>query len=404
MRSLVASPNGIETAKIALTGEQWTQEKLAEHVEVDRQTVNKFFNQKPVKSQIFVEICNTLGLNWQEIAVATTSKRQPTQPAPSGNTNPFTDGTPAPPDRFYGRRDAILEVKSRIGGISPQCINIVGHRRVGKTSLLRYIRDRTIEFCPESQQPLIVSLDLQDNKFHTPEGILEGLRRGIGKLTGTEPWQRQEDDDGFAVEDGLQAIADDGYRAIVMLDEFEAIARRLVEFEDWGEDWRSKASAGLLTMVIASKRPLAELYQTLHLTSPFDNIFSTTILGALATEDWQRLVRDGFGGEVGTSELAWIDELAGGIPFYVQMAASMLWQYGDLAKAEAEFVFQSRSHFQKLWQELREPERIAIKRVIRGETVESKVMLNLLQRYGILREDSRLFSRVFAEFVAEECR
>ncbi len=404
MRSLVASLDGIEQAKIALTDKQWTQEELAEQVEVDRQTVNKFFNQKAIDRKIFVEICHTLGLDWQEIAVATTSKRQPTQSALSGNTNPFPFGTSAPPDRFYGRRNVILEVKSRIGGISPQCINIVGHRRVGKTSLLRYIRERTIEFCPESQKPLIVSLDLQDNKFHTPEGILEGLRRGIGKQTGTEPWQRQENDDGFAVEDGLQAIADDGYRAIVMLDEFEAIARRLAEFEDWGEDWRSKASAGLVTMVIASKRPLAKLYQTLHLTSPFDNIFSTTILGALATEDWQHLVRDGLGGEVGTLELAWIDELAGGIPFYVQMAASMLWQYGDLAKAEEEFVFQSRSHFQKLWQELKEPEQIAIQKAIRGEAVESKVMVNILQRYGILRNDGGLFSRTFTEFVRAEYR
>lgn len=295
-------------------------------------------------------------------------------------------------------------MKSRIGAISPQCANLVGHRRTGKTSLLHYIRERTAEFCTVQQKPLIVSLDLQDNKFHTPEGILEGLRRGIAKRTGTPPWQRNENDDAFAVEDGLQMIADHGYRTIVMLDEFEAIARRLAEFEDWGEDWRAKASAGLLTMVIASKRPLCELYQTLHLTSPFDNIFSTTIVGALATEDWQYLVRDGLGGNVGNSELDWIDDVAGGIPFYVKMAASMLWQYEDLPKAEAEFIFQSRSHFQRLWEALKESERIAVKQAIGGNTVQSKVIGDALKRYGLLRDNFRLFSRIFAEFVRDECR
>jgi hypothetical protein len=128
-------------------------------------------------------------------------------------------------------------------------------RRNGKSSLLRYIRERTEVFCHIEQKPLIVTLDLQDKKFHTPEGILEGLRRGITKFTGTEPWLRNANDDPYEVEDGLQALCDRGYRLIVMLDEFERIGARLKEFQDWGEDWRAKASAGLLTMVIASNSP-----------------------------------------------------------------------------------------------------------------------------------------------------
>jgi hypothetical protein len=36
-----------------------------------------------------------------------------------------------------------------------------------------------------------------------------------------------------------------------MLDEFERIGARLDEFQDWGEDWRSKTCAGLLTLDIS---------------------------------------------------------------------------------------------------------------------------------------------------------
>ncbi len=277
----------------------------------------------------------------------------------SRDINPFQFGSPVPPERFYGRQEAILDLKSRIGGISPECINIVGLRRNGKTSLLRYIKERPEAFFQPEQHPLIIALDLSNGKFHSPEGIREGLRRGIKKQIGEEPWSREDNDDPFEVEDSLQELVDQEYRLIVMLDEFEAISRRLEAFQNWGEDWRSKASAGLLTMVIASKRPISELYQPLSLTSPFGNIFSTTILGALETEAWHNLVENGFNNDF--APLSWIDELAGGLPYYVQMAASLWWQYGDDEQAKKEFIFQATPRFQELWQDLTEVERYALR-------------------------------------------
>ena len=64
----------------------------------------------------------------------------------SRNTNPFQFGSPVKPEGFYGRRKAILDLKNRIGASSPQCINIVGLRRNGKTSLLHYIKERPKAF------------------------------------------------------------------------------------------------------------------------------------------------------------------------------------------------------------------------------------------------------------------
>jgi hypothetical protein len=322
--------------------------------------------------------------------------------------NPFEYGPPVSPERFYGRQRAIADVKNRIGAISAQCINIVGMRRHGKSSLLRYIRERTEVFCQLEQKPLIVTLDLQDKKFHTPEGILEGLRRGVTRLTGTEPWLRNANDDPFEVEDGLQALCNCGYRLIVMLDEFERISARLEQFQDWGDDWRAKASAGLLTMVIASIRPVSEIYETLGLTSPFSNIFSTTILGALEEDACHQLVRDGFSqgstGEALPEILQWIEDLAGGLPFYTQMAASLLWQYGDRTQAQSEFIFQTTDHFRNLWNNLTQPERQILKNVVNGVSgsLQSAAVVDLLKRHGVLRSDGCLFSSAFAEFVREQ--
>ena len=207
---------------------------------------------------------------------------------PGAEINPFQYGAPVSPDRFYGRVSAIADVKNRIGAISAQCVNIVGLRRSGKSSFLRYIKERPQVFFQDSQQPLIVLLDLQDRKFHDPYGLMEGLRRGIKAQVGTAPWGRGDNIDPYEVEDALLELRDEGYRLIVILDELESIGYRLDKFQDWGEDWRSKAGAGLFSLVVASRHPLSEIYKNLGLTSPFGNIFSTTVLGALELE--------GFGG------------------------------------------------------------------------------------------------------------
>jgi Trypsin-like peptidase domain len=321
--------------------------------------------------------------------------------------NPFDYGTPVSPERFYGRKQAILEVKSRIGAISSQSINIVGMRRNGKTSLLRYIRERTQKFFQPQQKPLIVALDLQSPQFHTPEGIIDGLRRGILKETGTEPWRQDVNDDPFEVEDGFIWLRDRGYRLIVILDEFEVIIQHLELFQEWGEDWRAKASAGMFAMVIASKRPLSEDWKTRFPTSSFPNIFSTEFLGALEEESWHNLVKDGFiqSGEMDVVPyqlLYWIDELTGGLPFYVKMAASMFWQYGDYEKAKTEFIYQATPRFEELWADLTASERQIMKNAGGKISIQSNAIVDSLKRHGLLRLDGGLFSSAFAEFVRNQ--
>jgi hypothetical protein len=321
--------------------------------------------------------------------------------------NPFDYGTPVSPGRFYGRKQAILEVKYRIGGISPQSINIIGMGRNGKTSLLQLIRERTEIFFQPQQKPLIVTLDLQSPKFYTQKGITEGLRREILKQTRTEPWRQDSNDDPFEVEDGLIWLRDQGYRLIVILDEFEGVMRRSELLQEWGEDWRAKACAGLLTMVIASKRPLSEDWKARIPTSNFPNIFNTVIFGALEKESWHDLVKDGFiqSGEmdvVPDQLIDWIDELTGGLPFYVKMAASMFWQYGDYEEARTKFIYQATPHFEELWADLTASARQIIKNVSGKISTQSDPVVDSLKHHGVLRSDGGLFSSAFAEFVRNQ--
>jgi predicted NACHT family NTPase len=68
-RSLKASTLGIEQAKKAFQRKGWTQEYLASEVGLEtRQSIWKFFKGRPIERHIFIDICFSLGLDWQEIA------------------------------------------------------------------------------------------------------------------------------------------------------------------------------------------------------------------------------------------------------------------------------------------------------------------------------------------------
>jgi transcriptional regulator with XRE-family HTH domain len=289
-RGVLASAECIKELKAAQSrqrnaeGKVWTQTDIAIESGVDTKTVSRFLKQTSnVDETTAIAICQALGVDFE----AAIDRQDTEEPDRTGqlSMNPFIYGDPVPPEKFYGRRQAILEVKNRIGAIASQSVNIVGLRRIGKTSLLRYIRSNPTEFIQQERQPLIVSLDLQSNPVSTPAGIVEGLRRGIMREQGKEPWKQDENEDAWAVQDGLEALRDRGVRLIVMFDEFEAIASRLDEFQGWGEDWRfserealpTKASTqGLFSLVVASKRPISEMYQGLGLTSPFGNLQEIT--------------------------------------------------------------------------------------------------------------------------------
>ena len=69
-RSLQASATGIKQAKKAFNNTGWTQENLAEEVDLKtRQPVWRFFTGRPIERYNFIEICEILELDWREIAV-----------------------------------------------------------------------------------------------------------------------------------------------------------------------------------------------------------------------------------------------------------------------------------------------------------------------------------------------
>ncbi|MBK1987295.1 NACHT domain-containing NTPase [Sphaerospermopsis aphanizomenoides BCCUSP55] len=82
-RSLSCSAEGIQKANKALIRFSLTQKALAEELGVSRQPVGKFFTGKPVDRNLFVQICERLELEWEEVV---TQVNEPETEASQENT------------------------------------------------------------------------------------------------------------------------------------------------------------------------------------------------------------------------------------------------------------------------------------------------------------------------------
>ena len=84
-RSLRVAPEYIDKVKAALLRNGFgRQEDLAEQLEISRDTVSSFLNGHPVRYLNFLEICQKLGQNLEEIADFGNERENP-QPLIGGN-------------------------------------------------------------------------------------------------------------------------------------------------------------------------------------------------------------------------------------------------------------------------------------------------------------------------------
>ena len=204
-RSIAASDAGIEKAKTALTDKGWSRQDLADRVAmgeekslkigIDIQTVHKFFTQKGVKPQYFVAICNTLGLDWQEIKkLNTTTSPQTSLPndnpiaeleRPNINyNNPFIPqhGKIDDPKFFFGREREIRRVFETLN--SGSSVAIIGERAIGKSSVLQAIYREAPNQLHHPRQPIYLDLKnvCDENDFYGALCHKAGIETAKGYL------------------------------------------------------------------------------------------------------------------------------------------------------------------------------------------------------------------------------
>jgi hypothetical protein len=260
-------------------------------------------------------------------------------------SNPFFYGNPVPTDQFLGRRQELRRVVGRIAS-QGQSTAIVGEPRIGKTSLLGYLKAPEVQakLHGEREGQLLFSyLDAQTlgSEFDQAqfwEYALYPLREQVVAPDRTAPLARayrtcKENAFGtFALERLLAQMRTDRWRLVLLLDEFDLLLHhKVLNSAEFFGSLRSLASRsrGALALVIASRQPLTVLNsktQQLNPTgSPYLNFLSEVTLGPLSNKANAALLSRA-GGRFTPDDRRFITHVAGGHPYLLQVAASEMWE------------------------------------------------------------------------------
>ncbi|MEH2392324.1 MAG: ATP-binding protein [Nostoc sp.] len=299
-RSLRVALEYIEKVKSARQRNGYPSlQKFSEDIQPSLSTVKNFFAGIAIDYEYFREICEKLGLEWQDIAYKE-PETQPNKPQPTnGEASPFITGAPiTQPRYFFGREKELKRLFNLLKRHPLQNAAIIGKKRSGKTSLLHYLKNITttsaeqlrpeqkFDWLPHPENYCWIFVDLQDARMQSREGLLKYILESL-KMQVPTPC----DLDHFmnVVSDNLHSPT------VILLDKISVGLQRCPELDDgFWESLRSLATnhtAGNLAFVLATpESPIEMAHNTGH-SSPFFNIFGyTAYLEALAETEARELI------------------------------------------------------------------------------------------------------------------
>lgn len=274
------------------------------------------------------------------------------------------------PRLFVGRKAELRTLARRLEGAQPTSINVVGERRIGKSSLLYHFYQTWAARVRNSQSSVVIYLSLQEARAQTENGFYRAL---LSRLAQHMTAQRYEDlrhalqdspSDRAGFDTVMRQCGYAGLRPVFCLDEFEALLKRPNRFgDDFYDALRALMDICPVMFVVASRRPL-QVYRRQHkLTSPFFNQAHTLVLRGLTEDEANDLVRLPASTVPGTQPALGLDERrlarrwGGRHPCLLQLAADALWQAGDEGQdtdwAQARYRKQARQVSRPRWRWLR---------------------------------------------------
>ena len=344
------------------------------------------------------------------------------------SSNPFFHRGPVR-DRayFFARQHEVGQLLSLIA--NGQSISLVGQRRIGKTSLLFHIANPEV-FTQHGLRPeehVFAYVDCGGLGALDQPGLYRVLLEEIGDALADkyqDPHQLGMLDDsqpmtyrGF--ERALRGLVRDGWKPILLLDEFDLMAHNPHLDPDFFSGLRALTAKYSIAYVIASKRPLLDLTyaDASTLSSPFFNIFASVRLG-LFSEDASRelltrLAAKGGGSFTGPTVDFLLDlagphplflQIAGYHAFELQQAAGSALSDADLPELRTRFCASVEDHFGYYWRNLTLEDQRTLFTLAVSQGSRPDVIRRLEQECLILRraDGYDYLSSTFREFVGSQ--
>lgn len=211
----------------------------------------------------------------------------------------FIIGSPIThPRYFFGRQRELKRLFDLLKRRPLQNAAIVGKRRIGKTSLLHYLKNITStpsehlrpgqknDWLPHPKNYRWVFVDFQDARMRSQEMLIKHILKHLGIQVPTS----------CDLEIFMEQVSDNLCNpTVILLDEIGVGLQRCPELDDeFWESLRSLATnqtGGNLAFILATHESPIELAHSTGHSSPFFNIFGyTATLGALTEAEAQELI------------------------------------------------------------------------------------------------------------------
>lgn len=316
----------------------------------------------------------------------------------SGLANPFIVGSPVPPTHFIGRKREVTTILGNLCGPGKGCSAIIGERRIGKTSLLHYLKNLgvTQDWKELKSDYIFIYLDCLGISPFTAAGFWQKVLHLLEPLGSTElqrqikALKRKKRIPNVDIEQLFDEIAKVGKLVVLLLDEFDSVVDSTRPGSaDFFSSLRPLFTRPLrgLALIPACRNPLHDLCpDILTPGSPFYNIFVFVYLGLFSRDEADELIAralENTGIVFDEGDHEFVFGISKGYPYWLQLACSQLFDayrrmeyenhhFGESIDrqqvrqyVEEKFIEQARPHFEELWKIYTQEERRALVTIAR---------------------------------------
>lgn len=312
--------------------------------------------------------------------------------------NPYSasfEALPANSATFVGRDKLLRDILRKYAHPEqkPTCINIVGERRIGKSSLLNQV----LYYLKELDNLVIIQVTTQSWQPQSANDFLIALYKRLIDFFEVDSFSN--------FREFIRFYAKQGFRFLIVMDEFEAFCKNSAVDSVFLGELRSLADDSIykLGFLLVSRKSLHDLAM-LHRTesSSFHNIFDSQIVSLLKDKEVEQLTQTVWQLSIDKTFL-YANELkawAGNHPLLLQLLLRQVWQ--DVCDEEEtdwrEIKRKCEQRYEDLWLDCNDKERDYLKNISLNKQVENYLVDVLFYR-GFLNESHQLFCLKFNEFV-----
>ena len=328
--------------------------------------------------------------------------------------NPYQTSRPISDSHdFFGRKREFRFIYQML--MSNESVNIIGSRRIGKTSFLNVLSSHEIQQKLFGEKlfndlTIFVFIDMQSQKTATPSEFLCRLAEQIHASGFDLNPQIQSY---YAFEKVLEQITHERKRIFILLDEFDSVAQNEhfnIEFYDMLRHYQQRYS---VSYIVASTKGVKEVSKSTVSSSEFFGIFRVLRLGLLHEDDANDLIcKD----DSLALYMHFVKLIAGRHPFFISQLCFYLFhfhQYEPDTPTEKlheqslyHFLEEAFDHFVYYWEHLSTEERAVLKKIAKEKKPnqdDTPELIALEQKALISEQQGRyaMFSSAFEGFVKE---